>query len=51
MRFLLFVIVCAIVLGITDTFFFKSRYRSEIWRDVEIEAAKINYEVRRAVRF
>jgi hypothetical protein len=51
MRFLIFLIVCAAVLWIGDMFFFKSRYRNEIWRDMEIEAQKINYEVRRAVRF
>jgi hypothetical protein len=51
MRFLLFLFVCATVLWMADMFFFKSRYRNEIWRDIEIEAQKLNYEVRRAVRF
>jgi hypothetical protein len=51
MRFLLFLFVCVVVLGIADMVFFKSRYRNEIWRDLEIEAQKINYEVRRTVRF
>jgi hypothetical protein len=40
-----------LVLGIADMYFFKSRYRIEILRDLEIETAKINDEVRRAVRF
>jgi hypothetical protein len=51
MRFLLFLIVCVAVLGLVDMFFFKSRYRHDIWRDMEIAAQNINYEVRRAVRF
>jgi purine-cytosine permease-like protein len=51
MRFLIYIIVCVAVVWIADMFFFKSRYRNEIWRDMEIEAQKINYEVRRAVRF
>jgi hypothetical protein len=51
MRFLLFLIVCAAALWIGDVLFFKGRYRNEIWRDMEIEAQKMNYEVRRAVRF
>jgi hypothetical protein len=51
MRFLLFAIACIFVLGIADMFFVKGRYRHEIWRDVEIEAQKMNLEVGRAVRF
>jgi hypothetical protein len=51
MRFLLFAIACVVALGIGDMLFFKGRYRNEIWRDVEIEAQKMNYEVRRAIRF
>jgi hypothetical protein len=51
MRFLLFLIACAAALWIGDVLFFKGRYRTEIWRDMETEAQKINYEVRRAVRF
>jgi hypothetical protein len=49
MRFLLFLIVCIAVLWIGDMFFFHSRYRNELWRDVQIQAQKINYDVRRAV--
>jgi hypothetical protein len=51
MRFLLFLFVCVAILGIGDMIFFKSRYRNEIWRDVEVEIQKINYELRRSVRF
>jgi hypothetical protein len=30
-------------------YFFHSRYRNELWRDMQIEAQKINYDVRRAI--
>jgi hypothetical protein len=49
MRFLLFLIVCATVFWIGDMYFFHSRYRNELWRDVQIQAQKINYDVRRAI--
>jgi hypothetical protein len=51
MRFLLFATACIVALGIGDMLFFKGRYRNEIWRDAAIEVQKINYEVRRAIRF
>jgi len=49
MRFLLYLIICAAVLWTGDMFFFHSRYRHELWRDMQTEAQKINYDVRRAV--
>jgi hypothetical protein len=51
MRFLLFLFACVAILGIGDMIFFKSRYRNEIWRDMEVQIQKINYELRRSVRF
>ena len=49
MRLLLFLIICAAVLWIYDMYFFHSRYHNELWRDFQVEAQKINYDVRRAV--
>jgi lysylphosphatidylglycerol synthetase-like protein (DUF2156 family) len=49
MRFFLFLIICAAALWIGDMFLYHGRYRNELWRDVQIEAQKINYDVRRAV--
>ena len=49
MRFLLYLIVCAAILWIGDMFFFHGRYRNELWSDVQIEARKIDYDLRRAV--
>jgi hypothetical protein len=50
MRFLLFLIFCVAVLWIGDIYFCHGRYRNEMWRDMQIEADKINYDVRRAIR-
>jgi hypothetical protein len=49
MRFLPFLIVCVAVLWIGDMFFYHGRYRNELWRDVRLQARKIEYDVRRAV--
>jgi hypothetical protein len=49
MRFLLYLIVCVAVLWFGDMIFYHGRYRNELWRDVQIEAQKINYDVRRAI--
>jgi hypothetical protein len=49
MRFLLYLIVCAVALWLGDMYFYHGRYRNELWRDMQIEADKINYDVRRAV--
>lgn len=49
MRFLLYLIICVAVLGIVDIVFFHNRYRYELWSDMQIEARKIEYDVRRAV--
>ena len=49
MRFLLLLIFFVAVLWIGDMYFFHSRHRNELWRDMQIEAQKINYDVRRAI--
>jgi len=49
MRFLLFLILCVAILWIGDIYCYHGRYRNELWRDIQIEAQKINYDVRRAV--
>jgi hypothetical protein len=51
MRFLLFLIFCVAVLWIGDIYFYHGRYRNELWRDVELHAQKINYDLRRAIGF
>jgi lysylphosphatidylglycerol synthetase-like protein (DUF2156 family) len=51
MRFLLLLIVCAAVLWIGDTFLYHGRYSNELWRETQIQADKINYDVRRAIGF
>ena len=33
MRFLLYLIVCAVALWLGDMFFYHGRYRNELWRD------------------
>jgi hypothetical protein len=47
MRVLLFLFVCTAALCLGDMFFYKSLYRNEIWRDMQYEGKKINYEIRR----
>jgi hypothetical protein len=49
MRFLLYLIVCAVALWLGDMFFYHGRYRNELWRDVQYQARKIEYDVRRAI--
>lgn len=49
MRFLLYLIIFAAFLGIVDIIFFHGRYRNELWSDMQIEARKIDYDLRRAV--
>jgi hypothetical protein len=51
MRILLFLLVCAAALFLGDMFFYKSRYRNEIWRDMQYEGQKINYEIRRWIKY
>jgi hypothetical protein len=49
MRFLLFLIFCAAVLWIGDTYFYHGQYRNELWRDMQYQVRKIEYGVRRAI--
>jgi hypothetical protein len=49
MRFLLYLIVCAVALWLGDMYFYHGRYRNELWRDMQYQARKIEYDVRRAM--
>jgi hypothetical protein len=51
MRFLLFIVFCAAALWLGDVLFFKGQYSNEVWRDLNQEAQKINYTIRRWVKF
>jgi hypothetical protein len=51
MRTLLFIVFCAAALWTADVLFFKSRYSNEVWYEINQQAQKINYEVRRWIRF
>jgi lysylphosphatidylglycerol synthetase-like protein (DUF2156 family) len=51
MRILLFIVFCAAALWIGDVLFFKSRYSNEVWYEIGQQAQKINYEIRRWIRF
>jgi hypothetical protein len=49
MRFLVFLIVGAAVLWLGDMYFYHGKYRNELGRDMQYQAQKIEYDVRRAV--
>jgi len=51
MRILSFLFLCAVVLFLIDMFFYKGRYRNEMWRDMQYEGQKINYEMRRWIKY
>jgi hypothetical protein len=51
MRILLFILFCAAALWLSDLLFFKSRHSNEIWDEMDQEARKINYEIRRWIKF
>ena len=51
MRILQFLSLCAVVLFLVDMFFYKGRYRNEMWRDMQYEGQKLNYEIRRLIKF
>jgi hypothetical protein len=51
MRIIGFLVFCAAVLWLGDTMFNNSRYGNQIWQELNQQAQKANYEVRRWVRF
>jgi hypothetical protein len=51
MRILLYLIICVIVLLVGDMLFFKSRYSNQVWRDMQYEGRKFEYEIRRWIKF
>jgi hypothetical protein len=50
MRFLLFIVFCDAALWLGDALFFKRRYSNEVWRDVNQEFRKLDYEIRKWVK-
>jgi hypothetical protein len=50
MRILQFLFLCAVVLFLVDIFFYRGRYRNEMWRDMQYEGKKFNYEIRRWIK-
>ena len=51
MRFLVFLVFILTVLWAGDRYFYNGRYFNRILFDLNQEAQKVNYEVRRWVRF
>jgi hypothetical protein len=51
MRILLYLIICVAALLVGDMLFFKSRYSNQVWRDMQYEGRKFEYEIRRLIRF
>jgi lysylphosphatidylglycerol synthetase-like protein (DUF2156 family) len=51
MRILGFILFCAVALWLADVMFYDSRYSNQIWFELNQQAQKANYEVRRWVRF
>jgi hypothetical protein len=51
MRILLFIVFCAVALWLADVLFFKSRYSNEVWLEINQQTRKIEYEIRRWVKF
>jgi hypothetical protein len=51
MRILLCLIICVAVLLVGDMLFFKSRYSNQVWRDMQYEGRKFEYEIRRLIKF
>jgi hypothetical protein len=51
MRILLLIVFCVAALWLSDVLFLKNRYSNEIWHEMNQEARKINYEIRRWIKF
>ena len=51
MRILLFIAFCVAALWLGDVLFLKSRYSNEVWFEMNQEAQKINYDIRRWIKF
>jgi lysylphosphatidylglycerol synthetase-like protein (DUF2156 family) len=51
MRILLFMVFCVAALWLGHVLFFKSRYSNEVWFEMNQEAQKINYDIRRWIKF
>ena len=43
MRILQLFFLCAAVLFLVDMFYYKGRYRNEMWRDMQYEGQKFNW--------
>jgi hypothetical protein len=51
MRILGFLLFCSVALWVADVMFYEGRYSNQVWRELNQQAQKANYEVRRWVRF
>jgi hypothetical protein len=51
MRILGFLLFCAVALWLADLMLYNGRYGNQIWQELNQQAQKANYEVRRWVRF
>jgi hypothetical protein len=51
MRILSFLIFFAVALWLADMMFNNGRYGSKLWLEMNQQAVKLNYEVRRMVKF
>jgi hypothetical protein len=51
MRILGFLVFCAAALWVAYLMFYKGRYSNQVWLELNQQAQKANYEVRRWVRF
>jgi hypothetical protein len=51
MRVVVILVICVGLLWMADIFLFKGHYSSQLWRDLQYEAQKIEGDVRRWTRF
>jgi hypothetical protein len=51
MRILGFLVFCTVALWVADVMFYKGRYSNQVWLELNQQAQKANYEIRRWVRF
>jgi hypothetical protein len=51
MRIIGFLLFCAAALWVADVMFYKGHYSNQVWLELNQQAQKANYEIRRWVRF
>lgn len=51
MRLITGIVICLALMWMADVFFFKGQCTNQLWGDAQYQAQKLNYEVRRLIKF